>query len=775
MAQKQSPYFEIKYGWNLGESGWNTGMDENLVKLSFLDKPEVGGIVSVLPQPATESWVLTTDNRFYIAAGGVYYSCDIPTDFIFYDKSLSQYTMRKLSGYVAVESYDTLSEGVQAIENTIALLGSAAYRDELYFTTSAEFLSYKANAATEISFAKSGSTEVRTLANHINDQPKSVYDYGMPSDGVSDCTPALLRALLDTNNIYFPENSLGYTFITAGTAILSSDTQINFNGQATRFSASARIIITGQIIQSNQPPQTLQPRYSKNWVIQNAGDSRAGDLLFVNTTIQPSPSWADTKKDLVRISEVSGNNLTLEEGLNFAYTTSDTGIYCDVYRPYNLTLKNPNLIMVKPDSDATPSVMLDLRYLSNIVVESPKIKGSKPFNRSTNIYRVGIQFFKCWGASISNGVFEAMTYPLGAYGGSRNIEEIGTKASYCHHSHLDMGDWSSDYLSTGLVSSDAYQAINSHPALRVNVKDFKVKNDFGLSNMRCFGGSLENGFIETSSDDTQELAQYQNDLVNAGYEYLYSDADFTLKNVTYLAPNRITKPPVEIRNGRKVVVDGVTSPSFGVSAATIGSVSELIFGPNNSFGSRRTRGPTSNTIRSNARCDFPPKVDAYLASSIYHINLRESLVDHSPNYLKAFGSIFSGQPGEPKSATIRIHTNCFSGVSQVNNLIGKIKFIASVSHQNSGAFSLQEKVYNFDFKAGVTSALTFPTTAIYTSGLSGQTNESISLSISSTAFSGESQIGVNGDHYVDCSVVIASGRTTPLYNLSYEIEITRVE
>ena len=32
MTQQTSPFLDVKYGWNYGESGWNTGMDENLVK-----------------------------------------------------------------------------------------------------------------------------------------------------------------------------------------------------------------------------------------------------------------------------------------------------------------------------------------------------------------------------------------------------------------------------------------------------------------------------------------------------------------------------------------------------------------------------------------------------------------------------------------------------------------------------------------------------------------------------------------------------------------------
>lgn len=39
----------LNYGWAYGESGWNTGMDDNLVKLGFTSRNQVKGILSVPP------------------------------------------------------------------------------------------------------------------------------------------------------------------------------------------------------------------------------------------------------------------------------------------------------------------------------------------------------------------------------------------------------------------------------------------------------------------------------------------------------------------------------------------------------------------------------------------------------------------------------------------------------------------------------------------------------------------------------------------------------
>lgn len=43
----------LNYGWAYGESGWNTGMDDNLVKLGFTSRNQVKGILSAPPSTPT--------------------------------------------------------------------------------------------------------------------------------------------------------------------------------------------------------------------------------------------------------------------------------------------------------------------------------------------------------------------------------------------------------------------------------------------------------------------------------------------------------------------------------------------------------------------------------------------------------------------------------------------------------------------------------------------------------------------------------------------------
>jgi hypothetical protein len=84
MTQQTAPFIEGKYGWALGESNWNLGMDENLVKFSYLFDRNLDGIVSTLPVIVNgQAYFNTTDNRVYYATGGVFYSSPTPKWFEF--------------------------------------------------------------------------------------------------------------------------------------------------------------------------------------------------------------------------------------------------------------------------------------------------------------------------------------------------------------------------------------------------------------------------------------------------------------------------------------------------------------------------------------------------------------------------------------------------------------------------------------------------------------------------------------------------------------------
>lgn len=577
-----------------------------------------------------------------------------------------------------------------------------------------------------------------------------------------DVSAFISRALDVGDHIYFPDIAAPYAWMSNVTKTLTRDKIIDFNGQKVQHT-NATLHLRGATVASGLLPQTLRARYATDWIISNSAGILPGDLLFVNTTIAPSSDWADTKKDLLMVRAVNHGTqtLTLDAGLNFAYTTGDAGITCAIYRPVKVTLIRPNLEMM---ADTTPQIMVHLEALRDVEIVSPRLKGQYPYDRANGIYRIGIQLWKCWRWTVTDGDYEAMSYPIGVYGGSRHGTEINTRARYCHHSHADLGDWASDYRLIGLDSNDSYQALNRHPSLRCFAENFNVQNDYGLSNWRGFGGGWKNGRIQSTVDDTAEYAQFQSDALSAGYEYLYQDADANFENVVFDIPGRITKPVLEVRKGRNVYYAGITAPSLGVSLSPANLVQQVIIGPGNKIGTTKAPSPSldGGLFRAAVRVHVPPLVPAEFDGSMYHINPRKTLVDQSGGFLKCYGPIFAGNTSDPIARTIRVHLNAFGGFDTAQTVVGQIELIFTLVHQNTGFFSSKRKIWNFvlDLNDG----LVFPPTPIFSSSPSGQTNESGDVTVGTFASS------VSTDTYAQFAATLTSGgRTSPVTSLDYEL------
>lgn len=111
MPQKTSPFIEGKYGWNLGESGWNGGMDENLVKFSYLFDRNIDQIVSSLPPEVNgKAYFNTTDNRIYYVVDGTYSSTPTPKWFELKLRTTGETYQYNGSSLVAVQSTSELEQ-----------------------------------------------------------------------------------------------------------------------------------------------------------------------------------------------------------------------------------------------------------------------------------------------------------------------------------------------------------------------------------------------------------------------------------------------------------------------------------------------------------------------------------------------------------------------------------------------------------------------------------------------------------------------------------------
>lgn len=139
MTQQISPFIEAKYGWDYGESGWNSGVDEDLLKFSFLFNGNIDAIVSALPVATDGSaYFLTTDSRLYFAVGTTWYSCPTPTWFQITVKATGNVYRFNGTTLDLINSPVQLGSRLDAVELTVSTLGTAAFQDVSAFATQAE-------------------------------------------------------------------------------------------------------------------------------------------------------------------------------------------------------------------------------------------------------------------------------------------------------------------------------------------------------------------------------------------------------------------------------------------------------------------------------------------------------------------------------------------------------------------------------------------------------------------------------------------------------------
>ncbi len=213
MTQQTSPFLEGKYGWALGESNWNLGMDDNLLKFSYLFDRNVNGVVSSLPAAVNgQAYFLTTDNRIYYAVGTLFYSTPVPKWFIF---SLITGEFYQFNGTTAVQidNPQQVEDKLDDIQTVVDALGTAAFEDTTAFATPADIAALVTNGSS-INATSSGGVTSRTLANRFAEKI-NVKNFGAIGDGAADDTPAIQAAINSATSgctIYFPA---GFYKITA--------------------------------------------------------------------------------------------------------------------------------------------------------------------------------------------------------------------------------------------------------------------------------------------------------------------------------------------------------------------------------------------------------------------------------------------------------------------------------------------------------------------------------------------------------------------------------
>lgn len=148
MTQQTSPWLEGAYGWSFGEGGWNTGMDQNLLKFSFMFDRNIDSIVASLPAAINgQAHYLTTDNRLYFAVGTTYFSTPVPKWFTVTVRGTGATWQFNGTSLVQIDSPQQLDSRIDAVELTVSTLGTAAFKNIEFFAEQSELDVAVANAA----------------------------------------------------------------------------------------------------------------------------------------------------------------------------------------------------------------------------------------------------------------------------------------------------------------------------------------------------------------------------------------------------------------------------------------------------------------------------------------------------------------------------------------------------------------------------------------------------------------------------------------------------
>lgn len=401
-----------------------------------------------------------------------------------------------------------------------------------------------------------------------------------------DLTPYFLAAVRvqqagAASKVVLPRRAGGYAAESGFSEVLTDELLVDFQGQKIAFDHGATWEFKGVEITTGALPSTSRVRYATNFPMASVTGVQAGDLFYINNPNQsPLAYWSDTKKECILITSVDAgtDTVSLAAGLNFDWTLVVADNFIDIWRPQKVTFIRPHFHLAAPVF-GSPHYAVHFLGLRDIEIISPRLTAPLDLDRENDIYRMGIQVWKCWGLTVSDCYTEGMAYPIGVYGGTRNIFEYRTRAHYCHHGNIDCGDFASDYILDGLHATDCYMALNTHPVFRAFGKNIDIQKDFDVSNWRCIGGGLSGGTIRTSADDTKASAQFQSETPASGFDYLYDDADFYCTDFKFVTTGtRTTKDLFWVPLGRRVYYANIVVPRLSDPTTATG-VDFLTFGP----------------------------------------------------------------------------------------------------------------------------------------------------------------------------------------------------
>lgn len=183
MPAIQSPYFDINYGWVYGEDGWNTGMDENLLRLSFLANNTVNEFVSALPSSVSDGYscILNGDNLAYFWNNGSWVFVSLEQGYEFTTLVDGKRWVRTSTGYQEIPNNVDLDGRVTTLEGDLEEVELAVVENTQNIADLQQATGDITDNASSLPVTSDSVTMtlaewmeyVRDRANHLGDQPSS--------------------------------------------------------------------------------------------------------------------------------------------------------------------------------------------------------------------------------------------------------------------------------------------------------------------------------------------------------------------------------------------------------------------------------------------------------------------------------------------------------------------------------------------------------------------------------------------------------------------------
>lgn len=596
----------------------------------------------------------------------------------------------------------------------------------------------------------------------------SIKSFGAVADGSTDDSAALTAAFTAAQaagrRMVFAPSASAYRITSPVLVPVTGDLHVDF--QHAKLS-----VVPGAYLKFYRPVAytlTLSGNIAAgatSFSVSSAASVAVGDLIHFSTTVVAETTFSSNANATCIVKSISGTTIYTARRIKMPINTTDAGLTVSGYtQPGRLRLDNFNGHLVGATATTDPILYLD--RLHRTIVSHPYLSSDYGWQADGLQRGWGIWVNACFGTRILTPHLEYLSYGIAATGGS-DIVVDKPEGNGCRHP-VFIGSWCSGAEIVELTGSNNYGAIDAHAAFDVFYRGGQTDNSQTLPNMRCIGGGIFGHKYHLYGDDTELGPYFHNLALTANGAGLYSGSVLELDSFSIHAPNRTTKSSIGGSFGniraRACRADlGSADASF---LATLDSLQ--ITSCTNWDGTPWGRA----SLRKTPIVAAQPPVSAYLDSGVYHIDPRREAVQQAGGNLWCRGPVARDLSGSPQALTVRIHTNVFPATDSQTYICGVLRFTGFVRHGTSGLGDIQSNKFHFIHKAGAaTSAVTMPTTAAATDGATGHSNEDLTVVISSPAQSGYSQVGASGDYYVECVVTLTSAKTTPIFALSYELEL----